>query len=164
MYFHGKTAISRVANTLEEFADKCVFYKCYISDAARRNILFDYKDMLRNCLLAMCLLDKAQYGSVFIYFALDFTEVYSTTRRGYILAGHKIIDKDATHPKVKEKLFNFELATCFRNGGDVYASELILCIPLHFLDGKESNRLVITNLKAFLILLDKLVQLEQKVE
>ena len=147
--FHGKTAMSRVANELEVFADKHVSYDCYTSETGHRNISFDYEAVLRNCLLAMGLLDKAERGSVSVCFTLDFAEVCSTTKRGHVLAGLKIIDKDATHPRTKEKLFNYEPTVDSRNGGGVHANELLTCIPLHFVVGKESNLLFTTDLKPF---------------
>ena len=99
--FHGKTAMSRVAKELELFADKYVSYDCYTSETGHRNISFDYKAVLRNCLLAMGLLDKAECCSMSICFTLDFVEVCSTTKRGHVLAGLRIIYKDATHPRLK---------------------------------------------------------------
>ena len=147
--FHGKTAMSRVANELEVFADKHVSYDCYTSETGHRNISFDYEAVLRNCLLAMGLLNKAEHGSVSVCFTLDFAEVCSTTKRGHVLAGLKIIDKDATHPRTKERLFNYEPTADSRNGGGVHANELLTCTPLHFVVGKESNLLFTTDLKPF---------------
>ena len=99
--FHGKTAMSRVAKELEVFTDKYVSYDCYTSETGHRNISFDYEAVLRNCLLAMGLLDKAESCSVSVCFTLDFAEVCSTTKRGHVLAGLRIIYKDATHPRLK---------------------------------------------------------------
>ena len=147
--FHGKSAMSRVAKELELFADKYVSYDCYTSETGHRNISFDYEAVLRNCLLAMGLLDKAESCSVSVCFTLDFAEVCSTTKRGHVLAGLKIIDKDTTHPRTKERLFNYEPTADASNGGGVHANELLTCIPLHFVVGKESNRLFSTDLKPF---------------
>ena len=97
----------------------------------------------------MGLLDKAESCSVSVCFTLDFAEVCSTTKRGHVLAGLKIIDKDATHPRTKERLFNYESTADDSNGGGVHANELLTCIPLHFVVGKESNRLFSTDLKPF---------------
>ena len=115
--FHGKSAMSRVAAMLDQHADKYVPYSCYVSETGHRNIAFNYEAVLRNCLLSMGLLEKAEGGSVSICFTLDFAEVCSTTKRGHVLAGMKIIDKDARHPRTKEKLFNYEPTTDSRNGG-----------------------------------------------
>ena len=115
--FHGKSAMSRVAFMLEDEANKYVPYSCYVSETGHRNIAFDYEAVVRNCLLSMGLLEKAEGGSVSICFTLDFAEVCSTTKRGHVLAGIKIIDKDATHPRTKEKLFDYEPTTDSRNGG-----------------------------------------------
>ena len=97
----------------------------------------------------MGLLDKDELGSVSVCFTLDFVEVCSTTRRVYILAGLKIIDKDTTHLRTKQKLFTYEPTTDSRYGGGVHANELLTFIPLHFVVGKESNRLFTTDLKTF---------------
>ena len=64
----------------------------------------------------MVLLEKVESGYVSICFTLDFSEVCSTTKRGCVLTGLKIIDKDTTHPKTK-KLFDYEPTPYVRNGG-----------------------------------------------
>ena len=86
--------MSRVAAMLEKEGDNFVPYTCYISDTEHRNIAFDYEAVLRNCLHSMGLLKKSETESVSICFTLDFAEVYSTTKRGHVLAGMKIIDED----------------------------------------------------------------------
>ena len=147
--FHSKSAMSRVAKELEVFAHDYVPFQSYVSDTGHMNIAFDYEAVLRNCLLAMGLLGKAECGSVSVCFTLDFAEVCSTTKRGHVLAGMKIIDKDATHPRTKKLLFNYEPTTDSSNGGGVHANELLTCIPLHFVVGKESNQVFSTDLKPF---------------
>ena len=62
----------------------------------------------------MSMLEKAEGGSVSICFTLDFAEVCSTIKMGHVLAGIKIIDKDVTHPRTKEKLFNYEQTIYYR--------------------------------------------------
>ena len=141
--------MSRVAKELEVFAHDYVPFQSYVSDTGHRNIAFDYEAVLRNCLLAMGLLGKAEGGSVSVCFTLDFAEVCSTTKRGHVLAGMKIIDKDATHPRTKKVLFNYEPTTDSSNGGGVHANELLTCIPLHFVVGKESNQVFSTDLRPF---------------
>ena len=115
--FHSKSAMSRVAKELEVFAHDYVPFQSYVSDTGHRNIAFVYEAVLRNCLLTMGLLGKAECGSVSVCFTLDFAEVCSTTKRGHVLAGMKIIDKDATHPRTKRLFFNYEPTTDFSNGG-----------------------------------------------
>ena len=78
--FHSKSAMSRVAKELEVFAHDYVPFQSYVSDTGHRNIAFDYEAVLRNCLLAMGLLGKAECGSVSVCFTLDFAEVCSTTK------------------------------------------------------------------------------------
>ena len=95
-------------------------------------------------------------------FYFGFSEVCSTTKRGHVLAGLKTIDKDATHPRTKERLFNYEPTADSANGGGVHANELLTCIPLYFVVGKESNRLFTTDLKLFLILLSRLQKWDLK--
>ena len=50
-----------------------------MSETGHRNIAFDYEAVLRNCLLAMGLLGKAESGSVSVCFTLDFAEAVSYT-------------------------------------------------------------------------------------
>ena len=78
--FHGKSAMSRVANELETHADDYVPYSCYLSESGHRNIAFDNEAVLRNCLDAMGLTEKAEKQCVSICFTLDYAEVYSTTK------------------------------------------------------------------------------------
>ena len=147
--FHGKSAMSRVAKVLEKHADDIVPYECYISETGHRNIAFDNEAVLRNCLDAMGLTKKAETQSVSICFTLDYAEVCSTTKRGHVLAGMKIIDKDAKHPITKELLFNYEPTDDSSNDGGVHANELLTCIPLHFVVGKESTKVFSKDLKPF---------------
>ena len=147
--FHGKSAMSRVANELETHAEDYVPYSCYVSETGHRNIAFDNEAVLRNCLDAMGLTEKAEKQCVSICFTLDYAEVCSTTKRGHVLAGMKIIDKDAKHPITKELLFNYEPTDDSRNDGGVHANELLTCIPLHFVVGKESKSVFHKDLKPF---------------
>ena len=93
--------MSCVALMLEKASEKYVPYICYFSGTGHGNIELDYEAVLRNCLSSMSLLKKAEVGSVFICFTLDFAEICSTTKRGHVLAGMKIINKDRRHPKTK---------------------------------------------------------------
>ena len=147
--FHGKSAMSGVVKVLETHAKDFVTYSCYISETGHRNIAFDNEAVLRNCLDAMDLTKKAEKQSVSICFTLDYAEVCSTTKRGHVLAGMKIIDKDAKHPITKELLFNYEPTDDSRNDGGVHANELLTCIPLHFVVGKESTKVFHKDLKPF---------------
>ena len=147
--FHGKSAMSRVIKMLERHAEDFVPYECYVSETGHRNIAFDNEAVLRHCLDAMGLTKKAERGSVSICFTLDFAEVCSTTKRGHVLAGLKIIDKDARHPKTKDLLFDYEPTADSGNGGGVHANELLTCVPLHFVVGKESTKVFSTDLKPF---------------
>ena len=77
-----------------------------MSKTGHRNIAFDYESVLSNWLNAIGLLEKAESRCVSVCFTSDFVEVHSTTKRGHVLAGLKIIDKDATYLKTKTKIFD----------------------------------------------------------
>ena len=128
--------MSRVAKVLETHANDFVPYECYFSETVHRNIAFENETVLRHCLEAMDLTKKVENQSVSVYFTLDFAEVCSTTKRGHVLAGLKIIDKYTRHPRTKELLFNYEPTDASSNGGGVHANELLICIPLHFVVDK----------------------------
>ena len=115
--FRYKSAMSRVARELEIFDKDYIPFESYVSDTGHRNILFDYEAVIRNYLLSMCLLDKSESGLVSTFFTFDFAEVYSTAKRGHVLAGMKIIDKDITYPRTKMKLCDYEPTSDSRNGG-----------------------------------------------
>ena len=50
--------------------------------------------MLRYVLFALGLLEKVKMMVVELGFTLDATEVCKTTKRGHVLVGFKIVDKD----------------------------------------------------------------------
>lgn len=69
----------------------------------------------------------------------------------------KIIDKDTKHPVTKELMFNYEPTADSENGGGVHANELMTCIPLHFVVGKESNEVFSNDLKPFFDFANKII-------
>ena len=148
--FPGKSTISRRAKELELFAQDFVPYKCYMSTIGHRNIKFKYDNVLRNVLLALGLLDKAKTQPVEIAFTIDYAQVCSTTNRGHVLAGVKIIDRDTKIPGTDALMFAFD-----DDGEDgdckvgVHSRELDTCIPLHFCVGKESLEVFREDFKEF---------------
>ena len=87
-----------------------------MSETCHINIVFDCEAVIKNCLLPMGLLEKAEGGSISICFTVDFVEICTTTKRGRVLVGIQIIDKDVTRPRTKWKLFNNKISLDDRNG------------------------------------------------
>ena len=83
-------------------------FEQYVSGTGHKNTKFDYESVLRECLSAIGLLEKAESKCVSTCFTLDFAEVCSNTKRSHLLAGIKIINKDTKHPITKELMFNYE--------------------------------------------------------
>ena len=137
--FPGKSTISRRAKELERFAEDYVPYKCYRSSTGHRNIKFKYENVLRTVLSTLGLLEKAKTEPVEIAFTIDYAQVCSTTKRGHVLAGVKVVDRDTKIPGTDEIMFAFdddeEDGDC---KGGFHSRELDTCFPLHFCVGKES--------------------------
>lgn len=147
--YGSKSALSRVGKKLNGVARQYVTFEQYVSGTGHKNIKFDYDSVLRECLSAMGLLQKAERECVSICFVLGFAKVCSTKKRSDDLAGMKIINKDTKHPITKELMFNYEPTADSENGGGFHANEIKTCIPLHFIVGKELNEVFSNDLKPF---------------
>ena len=99
--FHGKGTMSRVTKESETHTEDFVPYSWYMSKTGHRNIVFDNEAVLRDCLDAMDLTEKAEKQSISICFTLDYAEVCSTTKRGHVLAGMKIIVTDSDSQEIR---------------------------------------------------------------
>ena len=84
--------------------------------------------------------EKASKDGVKFAFTLDYSQICK--RRGHVFAGIKIVDKDTRHPSSKVLLF--------QNGNGAQANEELVCIPLHFVNAKESHELFKTDLEPFM--------------
>ena len=125
---------------LEKHADIYLPYKCYISSTGHHNFKLKYKNILHYVLSALGLIEKVKIIAVEIGFTLDATEVCNTTKKGNILAGFKIVDKDVKFPITNRCIFQCDAHKLDNGGVDksiFYKNEIINCIPLHFCVGKE---------------------------
>ena len=146
--FPGRSTISNRANELEKHADSIVPYKCYESETGHRNIRFKYENVLRHALTSLSLSEKAETTSVTICFTVDYAEVCKTSKRGHVLGGIKIVDIDAKYPGTNKNMF--DLSEEGKEGcGGFHSAELLTCIPLHFVVGKESNEVFSKDMRNF---------------
>ena len=72
----------------------------------------------------------------------------STTNRGHVLAGVKIIDRDTKKPGTDELMFYFDGEDGEGKAG-FHSRELTTCFPLHFCVGKESLEVFREDFKEF---------------
>ena len=146
--FPGKSTISRRAHELER-ADQAIFpYKSYRSTTGHRNIKFKYENVLRQVLSALGLTEKARTEPVEIAFTIDYAQVCSTTNRGHVLAGVKIVDRDTKVPGTDTPMFDFDGSDGDGKAG-FHSRELDTCFPLHFCVGKESLEVFREDFKDF---------------
>ena len=138
---------------METYASTIIPFKEFTSVGDNLNIMFDYEKILTIALQSLGLYEKASKDGVEIAFTLDYAQICK--RRGHVLAGIKIADKDARHLSSKELLF--------QNGNGAQANEELVCIPLHFVNAKESHELFKTDLKTFLCLPNNARRMELQV-
>ena len=137
--FPSSSTIGNRAAKLEAVANRYVPFEEYESDCGNPNIKFDYNSVLRLALKALGLWEKAKTRGVEIVFTLDYAQYCKT--RGHVLAGAKIVDRDAINPKDGSLLMD--------DGENAQGNEELTCIPLHFVNAKESYDLFSTDLKPF---------------
>lgn len=82
---------------------------------------------------------KAIRCGVEVVFTLDYAQYCKT--RGHVLAGAKIVDRSARNPKDGSLLL--------ADGENAQGNEELTCIPLHFVNAKESHTLFMNDLKPF---------------
>ena len=101
--FTSSSTLSNRCKELETYASTIIPFKEFTSVGKNLNIIFDYEKILTVALQSLGLYEKASKDGVEIAFTLDYAQICK--RRGHVLAGIKIVDKDARHPSSKELLF-----------------------------------------------------------
>ena len=137
--FPSSSTIGNRASALEKFADKYVPFVESVSEDGNLQIVFDYESVLRCALTALGLLEKAVAGGVELVFTLDYAQYCK--KRGHILAGCKIVDREARSP--------VDGGFLMADGENAQANEELTCIPLHFVNAKESYKVFNNELKPF---------------
>ena len=77
---------------------------------------------------------------VALAFTLDYAQYCK--KRGHVLAGVKIVDRNAINPN--------DGTIMMTDGKNIQENEEITCIPLHFVNSKDSHTLFVIDLKPFL--------------
>ena len=97
--FTSSSTLSNRCKELETYASTIIPFKEFISVGENLNITFDYEKILAVTLQSLGLYEKTSKDGVEIAFTLDYAQICK--RRGHVLAGIKIFDKDARHPSSK---------------------------------------------------------------
>ena len=64
--------------------------------------------MLRHVLPALDLREKVKTTAVEIVFTINYAQVCSTSKRGHVIAGVKIVDRDTKNPWTDKSILRYD--------------------------------------------------------